>query len=226
VAPPLVPELLLHLADPGDPHEGLFPVWERSGRLPYWAFAWPGGQAVARHVLDRPGLVAGRRVLDVGTGGGVVAVAAALAGAAAVTAVDVDPEALGRAAANAAANGVRITTRQGDVLDDALLGDPLLEDFPLGDPVDVVLVGDLLYDAGTAPRVVALVQAWAADGRLVLVGEPERAHRRPVRPGGPPAEADRRRWTAQARYDVPDPGGLESGPVAAVTVWRVTAAGP
>src|SRR5690349_2617717 len=134
VEAPLAPEVRLHLA------EDAIVWWARmeaqtGGVLtaPFWATAWPGGQALARHILDNPGTVAGRRVLDIASGSGLVAIAAALAGASAVTANEIDPYALAAIALNARANGVTVSTQSGDVLD----GD--------GGDADVVLAGDVFY---------------------------------------------------------------------------------
>ncbi|MBX6324079.1 MAG: methyltransferase, partial [Rhodospirillaceae bacterium] len=131
-APPLVPEVRLHLAD------AVTPLWQATEAVlahaqvppPYWAFAWPGGQALARHVLDHPGLVAGRRVLDFAAGSGLAAIAAAKAGAAAVAAADIDPVALAAIALNAAANDVALAV----IADDVVGRD---------DGWDVVLAGDV-----------------------------------------------------------------------------------
>nr|BFE68790.1 hypothetical protein GCM10020092_020910 [Actinoplanes digitatis] len=115
---PFLPELVLHQAE--EPIE----LWERTEAAgaeqppPFWAFAWVGGQALARHVLDDPDLVAGRSVLDLATGSGLVAVAAARAGARPVTANDIDPLSLAAAEANAQANGVEVRTVEGDLLED------------------------------------------------------------------------------------------------------------
>ena len=118
-APSIVPEIRLHLANE------VTPLWrateatlsERNVPPPYWAFAWPGGQALARHVIDHPAIVRGRRVLDFAAGSGVVAIAAARAGAAGVTAADTDPFAATAIALNAAANGVAIAVETGDLID-------------------------------------------------------------------------------------------------------------
>ena len=130
---------------------------------PFWAFAWLGGQAVARHVIDTPAEVAGRRVLDLATGSGLCALAAALAGAAHVEAVDVDPVAVAAAGLNAARNGVDVVVRQDDVL-----GQPLPPD------VDVVLAGDVFYDAAMADRVQPWLLAAHRSGARVLLGDPGR----------------------------------------------------
>ncbi|HWG93179.1 MAG TPA: 50S ribosomal protein L11 methyltransferase, partial [Mycobacteriales bacterium] len=131
--PPVVPELVLHLADDMDEAWASLQHELDDGDLPppFWAFAWLGGQAVARHVLDAPDVVAGRTVLDLATGSGLCALAAARAGAARVTAVDVDPVAAEAVRLNAAANGLAVDVVARDLLDD----DP--------PAVDVVLAGDV-----------------------------------------------------------------------------------
>ncbi|MFN2537496.1 MAG: methyltransferase [Mycobacteriales bacterium] len=156
---PFVPELLLHQAD--DMHG----LWEEVTALtgqespPYWAFPWLGGQAVARYVLDNPEVVRGRRVLDLATGSGLVALAAKRAGAAHVLANDLDPIAGDVVLANAQANGLDVVWWCADLLDQ-----------PVPD-VDVLFAGDVLYDKDLAPRVMAWLRAF--DG-LVLVGDPGR----------------------------------------------------
>jgi predicted nicotinamide N-methyase len=145
-------------------------LWERiearTGRRqppPFWASAWPGGQAVARYVLDRPDVVAGRRVLDLAAGCGLIAIAAALAGAAAVTANDLDPYALAAVEHNAKVNGVEVATVEGDLLD----GD--------GGDAGVVLAGDVFYSREMAARMAAFVGRVAERGADVFVGDPGRA---------------------------------------------------
>jgi predicted nicotinamide N-methyase len=156
-APPLVPEIRLHLAD------DIEQLWQELGTPapPFWAFAWLGGQAVARYVLDEPSSVTGLRVLDLATGSGMVALAAARAGAAHVTAVDVDPLSEQAVRRNAALNDLHV---------DVLLAD-LLDDEP--PDVDVVLAGDVCYDREMTPRVLA----WLARTHArVLLGDPDRAY--------------------------------------------------
>lgn len=130
---------------------------------PYWARPWGGGLALARHVLDHPQIVAGKRVLDLGAGSGLVAIAAALAGAGAVLAADVDSYAVTATRLNAAANGVAVEA----VRDDLTTGAPLA--------VDLMLVGDLFYDPALAARVLAYLERCAAAGIAVLIGDPWRA---------------------------------------------------
>src|SRR5689334_18498545 len=117
-AVPFVPEVRLHLAEDAILLRARLEA--RAGQAlpaPFWADAWAGGQALARYVLDHPGVVAGRRVLDVASGSGLVAIAAAMAGAAEVTANDIDPYALAAVAMNAAANAVTVAVGEGDLLD-------------------------------------------------------------------------------------------------------------
>ena len=163
-SPPAVPELRLHLAD------DVTDAWEdlerelAQGQLPppFWAFAWVGGQALARHLLDRPGEVAGLRVLDLCTGSGLVALAARAAGAGEVTATDTDPVAGAAVAVNAEANGLAVTF----VCADLTAGDP--------PDVDVLLAGDVCYDREMTDRVVPWLRAAAARGTRVLLGDPGR----------------------------------------------------
>lgn len=135
---------------------------------PFWAFAWAGGVALARWVLDHPDAVCGRVVLDLGAGSGLVAIAAKRAGAARVIAADVDPVALVACLVNAERNGVAIETEGRDRLDD------------LETDADVVLVGDLFYDAAIGPRVLAALKRWtssdAARNVIAYVGDPGRGH--------------------------------------------------
>lgn len=165
-APPLVPEIRLHTATAVTPLWHATEEWLAARGLgpPFWAFPWAGGQAVARHVLDNPGLVRGLRVLDFAAGSGLIGLAAAQAGAATVAAVDIDPLAEAAIAANAALNGLAVVPLAAD-----LVGRNLPE-------VDVVLVGDVCYERPMAERVTAWLRALAADGRTVLLGDPGRAY--------------------------------------------------
>ncbi len=167
LAPPLVPEIRLHLA------EESVPIWQKTeeelGEMnvppPYWAFAWAGGQALARYLLDNPELTAGKRVLDLGSGSGLTAIAAMMAGAASVLAADIDAFALAAAQLNAEANGVAIDTTAEDLLARVT---------PIA--ADVVLVGDLFYERQLADRVLAYIEAAAKAGALVLIGDPKRSY--------------------------------------------------
>jgi predicted nicotinamide N-methyase len=164
--PPAVPELRLHLAEDMDALWADLARELGSGELPppFWAFAWLGGQGLARHVLDRPAEVAGRRVLDLATGSGLCALAARRAGAAAVLAVDVDP------VAGAAA---RLNARLNDLDLDVDVCDPLDEAPP---DVDVLLAGDVCYDAAMTARVLPWLAAARARGVRVLLGDPGRSY--------------------------------------------------
>jgi predicted nicotinamide N-methyase len=161
-APPLVPEIRLHLATE------ITPIWQASEETlarsglppPYWAFAWAGGQALARYLIDHPEAVAGRSVLDFGAGSGLVAIAAAIAGAASVAAAEIDPFAAAAIAANAALNEVAVAVTTADVLD---VGDA---------PWEVVTAGDVCYERPMADRVTAWLRVLAARGALVLLGDP------------------------------------------------------
>ncbi len=193
---PFVPELRLYQADE------VIALWERTEAAgvdqppPFWAFAWAGGQALARHLLDDPELVSGRSVLDLATGSGLVALAAARAGAAPVTANDVDPLSLAAAGANADANGIRLDLLEGDLLD----GD---------EKYGVVLAGDVFYSREMARRVLPYLRRAAGRGSLVLVGDPGRAYL--------PVDGMIRR----AAYDIPVIEDLESVPIRRTTVWQV-----
>jgi predicted nicotinamide N-methyase len=166
---PYVPEIELRLAVES------VPLWERieqefstpGAGPPYWAFAWAGGQALARHLLDNPHLVAGRRVVDLGSGSGLVAVAAALAGAKHVTATDIDVLAVIAMSLNADANGVEVEARKTNLLAPDAAVDP--------SAIDVLVVGDLFYDPKLAPAALALMQRYREAGSLVLIGDPGRA---------------------------------------------------
>jgi predicted nicotinamide N-methyase len=198
--PPLVPEIRLHLATE------VTPLWQATEdalareRLPppYWAFAWAGGQALARHVLDHPGLVAGRRVLDIGAGCGLVAIAAACAGGR-VAAAEPDPFAAAAIALNAGLNGAAVTVETAD-----LLACPPAR-------WDAVLAGDMCYEKPLADRLVPWLAACARQGALVLLGDPGRAYL----PKSGLAEI--------ARYQVPTPLELEDRPCRDTAVWRLEA---
>ncbi len=163
---------------------------------PYWAFAWAGGQALARHVLDNPALVAGRRVLDFATGSGVSAIAAARAGAAAVTAVDIDPLAITALGLNTQANAVTV---------EGLCADVIGRD----DGWDVVLAGDVCYERALALRVIDWLDGLAGRGAAVLIGDPGRAW------------LPRDRLDRLAEYQVPVARELEDMEVRRTAVWRL-----
>jgi predicted nicotinamide N-methyase len=131
---------------------------------PFWAFAWAGGQAIARLILEQPGIVEGKRVLDIACGSGLIAVAAARAGAADVAANDIDPLCEAAVALNAAANSVTVAWRGGDLLDG-----------PVPD-VDVIMAGDVFYQRQMAERFTAWLSKAAASGAAVYAGDPGRAY--------------------------------------------------
>ena len=198
---PLVPEIRLHLA------EESLPIWQKTeeelGQAnvppPYWAFAWAGGQALARHLLDHPQLVAARRVLDLGAGCGLSGIAAIKAGALSVLAADIDPIALAAIGLNAAANGVAIETTPDD-----LLGRP-------PPALEVILFGDLFYERALADRVLVFIEAAAAQGALLLVGDPQRTY------------FPKDRFDAVAEYRVPVTRDLEDALIKRTAVWRYRA---
>jgi predicted nicotinamide N-methyase len=160
---PLVPEIRLHLA------RDAIVLWARMEAeagykltAPFWASAWIGGQAVARFVLDHPELVAGRRVLDLASGSGLAGIAAGVAGAASVTANDIDPHAMAAIAVNARANRVEVAVTGENLLD----GD--------GGSADLILAGDVFYDRAMAEAVMPFLNRACARGARVLVGDPGR----------------------------------------------------
>jgi predicted nicotinamide N-methyase len=186
VAVPFIPELRLYQADE------LTPLWEASTAVdwdpvPFWGFAWAGGVALARHLLDRPELVRGRAVFDFATGSGLVALAALRAGAARVVACDLDPFCEAAVAANAELNGLEVEFRAGDPIGDPLLG------------FDVVLAGDVFYERPLARDALAWFGELAAAGKLVLAGDPGRLYS--------PAEG---LFVERADYLVPTSPDLES----------------
>jgi predicted nicotinamide N-methyase len=198
-APPLVPEIRLHLASE------ITPLWQATEALlereqlppPYWAFAWAGGQALARHVLDHPELVRGKRVLDFGAGSGLLALAAARAGAAEAVAAEIDAVAAAAIGLNAAVNALGVAVETADVIGR----------WPA--PWQVVLVGDMCYERPLAERLTQWLRQLAAAGALVLLGDPGRAYL--------PKEG----LEALARYSVPTPLDLEDRTVREGVVWRL-----
>ncbi|MEQ8747217.1 50S ribosomal protein L11 methyltransferase [Pyruvatibacter sp.] len=161
---PLVPEIMLHLADERAPlwTKTQRDLWDDGIVLPYWAFAWAGGQALARLLLDEPDRVRGKRVVDFASGSAIAAIAAMKAGAVSVLAADIDPLAATAARMNASANGVAVETCTDD-----LVGTPL-------DAWDVIIAGDICYEQSVAERVGDWLQAEAHAGRDVLIGDPGR----------------------------------------------------
>lgn len=164
VSVPSVPEIRLHRAGPASGLRRLAELDEHGFGSPYWAYYWGGGLALARHILDRPETVAGRRVLDLGAGSGIVGIAAAKAGASEVIAAETDRYAVAAIDLNAAANGVTISTVPGDLT----TGPP--------PPVDIVAIGDLFYERDLAERVTAFLDRCVIAGVDVLIGDPRRAY--------------------------------------------------
>ena len=189
-------------------------MWERIERdtgqdqlpPPFWAFPWAGGQALARYLLDQPGRVRGAVVLDLASGSGLVAIAAAVAGAASVTPSDTDPLAVAAITLNAGVNRVRLEPTVGD-----LLGAPAGRAGRAGAPVraDVVLAGDAFYDRDMAARLLPFLERASRAGAMVLVGDPGRAY------------LPRDRFTQVAAYDVPVERVIEDADVKPTTVWRL-----
>lgn len=198
LAPPLVPEIKLHLA------EESVPIWQKTeeelGEMnvppPYWAFAWAGGQALARYILDNPHTCRGKSVLDLGTGSGLTAIAARKAGARTVIAVDIDAYALAAVRLNAEANGVWLETSAEDHLASA------------HGAHDTVLVGDLFYERQLADRVTLYIESAKTSGSLVLIGDPQRSY------------FPQNRFTALAEYAVPVTRELEDAEIKRTAVWQ------
>jgi predicted nicotinamide N-methyase len=163
---PGLEEIRLHLAD------DVLSLWravqvetgDPDTALPYWAFAWGGGLAIARHLREHPEVVAGRRVLDLGSGSGLCAIAALRAGASAATGVDIDVFAVAAIDLNARANGQRVTVVRRDVLD---MEPP---------DVDLILAGDCWYEGRLAERMLPWLRSAWARGIDVLVGDPGRRY--------------------------------------------------
>ncbi|MEV4415046.1 50S ribosomal protein L11 methyltransferase [Catellatospora sp. NPDC049609] len=193
-----LPEIRLHQAD--EPI-GLWELTEGEYRSeqppPFWAFAWAGGQALARYVLDHPETTAGKRVLDLASGSGLVAVAAALTGAASVRAVDIDPFSAAAIGLNASANGATVSVDRADILDGE------------ADGAEVVLAGDVFYSQAMADRMTGFLRRAAKNGARVLVGDPDRAF------------LPHRLFRELAAYDVPTTMALESVMVKHTRVWEL-----
>jgi predicted nicotinamide N-methyase len=164
--PPFVPEVRLHLADDS------VSLWEETqvavdhGQVPppFWAFVWAGGQALARYILDSPGLVAGRDVVDIATGSGLIALAASMSGAATVRATDIDELAIAATRLNAALNNVELDAAAVDVRDLSVAAGTL------------VTVGDVFYDEKIAATMLTELSRLARHGAEVLIGDPHRAY--------------------------------------------------
>ncbi len=197
LAVPHAPEISLQLADEATA------LWEKTeeelGEIglppPFWAFAWAGGQALARFILDHPETVAGKSVLDFASGSGLVAIAAAKAGARRVEGSEIDVFAVEAIAINAVANGVKVVGRLVDIVDK-------------DDGWDVVLAGDVSYERDMAQRVTDWLERLAARGALVLLGDPGRSY------------LARERLEPVAEYRVPVTRALEDSEIKRTQVWR------
>ena len=195
---PLVPEVSLYCA------ENAYDVWrltdagDESAPMPFWSFPWAGGQALARYLLDHPDVVAGRRVLDLAAGSGLVAIAAALAGAAEVTANDIDPYAAAAQEMNAKTNGVQLTVVMGDLLNGET-------------DAEVVIAGDVCYERDLSDRMLAFLLRARVRGADVLLGDPGRTY------------LPRERLAEVASYDVPTTLVLEDQQTKRTTIWTLRA---
>ncbi len=198
MAPAHVPELRLHLADDA------VALWELTeeqlGELglppPFWAFAWAGGQALARHVLDHPEIVRGKSVLDMASGSGLVGIAAMRAGAASALAADIDVFATEAAALNAVLNDVTIATTSNDLIGQSV-------------DAEVILVGDLFYDRDLARRVYDWLCTLKVQGRDVLIGDPGRTY------------LPKDKLSKRAEYVIPVSRALEDAEIKRTAVWAL-----
>ena len=198
---PLVPEIRLHVADEA------VPLWTKTEDEideiglppPFWAFAWAGGQALARYVLDHPETVAGKTVIDLASGSGIVAIAAAKAGAARVIAYDIDSFACTAIALNARRNNAAIE----------VCGDDLLDVSAIAPEADTILAGDIFYESDTAGRAFDFLTAKASAGATVLIGDPGRSF----------LPKDKLRKIAE--YKVPVSRELEDADIKNTAVWAL-----
>ncbi len=196
---PHAEEVRLHLADEA------MDLWQKTedelGEMglppPFWAFAWAGGQALARYVLDTPDLVAGKSVTDFACGSGLVGIAALLAGAQSCHAVDIDSFAIEATLLNAALNGVTLSAEQADITG----GDPL--------ETDLLFCGDVFYDKNMADKVLAFLDRTMERGTPVLVGDPGRSY------------LPKNRLELLATYHVPVVGALEDNEIKKTSVYRL-----
>ncbi len=199
LSPPLVPEVKLHLA-----HEAL-PIWQKTeeelGALglppPFWAFAWAGGQALSRHILDEPETVRRKTILDLASGSGLVGIAALKAGARSVIAADIDTFSASAIAINAMLNDVEMTITTAD-----LLASPPHR-------IDVILVGDLFYEKSLAERVFNWLLTAQNQGTEVYIGDPGRSY------------LPKDKLHAVATYSVPVTRELEDSEIKKTSVWKL-----
>ena len=198
--PPHTPEIELYLADE------ITPIWKLTEEAleeiglppPFWAFAWAGGQALARYVMDNPGQVAGRRIIDFAAGSGLVGIAAMKAGAAEVLCADIDPYCEAAVALNAEANGVACADEGADLLE-----------APAPDWAQVILAGDICYEKPLATKVLAWLAAARNRGATVLIGDPGRSY------------FPRQGLEKLAEYRVPTTRELEDMEVKRTAVWAM-----
>lgn len=201
MTPPLVPEVKLHLA-----HEAV-PLWQKTeeeiGEMglppPFWAFAWAGGQALARYVLDNSSMVENLKVLDLATGSGLVAIAAARAGCASIIAADIDEFATTAAQMNAELNRVSLDIK----LEDLLHLQP--------QSADVILVGDLFYEKTLAARCLSWLRRGQEQGAKIFIGDPGRSY------------LPRDQLERLAEYNVPVTRDLEDAEIKRTAVWQLKA---
>ncbi len=197
--PPLVPEVKLHLIPPDttlesfrSEHQDIYGI-----ATPYWAVAWPGGQALSRFIIDNPEYVRNHSVLDIGAGSGLTAIAAMKAGAATAQALDRDPHAVEATHLNACNNEVLCVATEGDL------------DYASELPADVILAGDLWYERFDARRATSLLRRLAGLGKQVLIGDLERAY------------FPRRGIEALASYTLPASTEMERTKSTRAGVWRL-----
>ena len=197
MAPPHVPEIRLHLAD--EAHDLWLKTEDELQAIglppPFWAFAWAGGQGLARYILDHPQTVAGKNVIDFASGSGLVAIAALMAGARAVLAIDIDPWTRTAVELNSRLNSVQITFSTEDIIGSDI-------------DADLLLAGDVFYDKGFAERLIPWFEALARSGTTIIVGDPGRSY------------CPRDRMQALATYQVPVTRALEDAEVKKTTVWK------
>ena len=198
-APPLTPEIRLHLASEVTPlwHATEASLAKQQLPPPYWAFAWAGGQALARYLLDHRDVAKDQDVLDFGAGSGLVAIAARMAGARRVTAAEIDPFATAAIAMNAGLNDVSVALEASDVIGRAAA------------PWTLILAGDMCYERPLAERLIAWLKTKTRGGATVLLGDPGRAY------------LPKTGLTELARYAVPTPLDLEDRTERIGIVWRL-----
>jgi predicted nicotinamide N-methyase len=198
--PPHVAEIQLHLADE------ITPIWKLTEEAleeiglppPFWAFAWAGGQALARYLIDHPQTVVGKRVIDFAAGSGLVGIGAMMAGARDVLCADIDPYCEAAVALNAQVNGVACAFTAADLLE-----------APAPAWAEVILAGDICYEKPLAERVLAWLAAARAGGAVVLIGDPGRSY------------FPRSGLTRLAEYQVPTTRALEDMAVKRTSVWAL-----